>query len=149
VLLLEPDGLGVLTGGSSIRHLPFGTDAETVTRTLTATLGPVTRTTLPECGQGPRTQLGSDGFTVLVDGSRIVGWTDDGRSRPRLTTAAGIGVGSTLAAVRDVIADVEVSTDTLGPEWFSAATTMGGLLDGTAAGSRITLVYAGETCFFR
>jgi hypothetical protein len=148
-LVLEPDGLGLLVEASSVRHLPFGTDVVAVTTALDTTLGTMVRTTQTECGQGPRLQLSRDGFSALFDGVSFVGWHDSGRIRPPLTTAAGIGVGSTLASVRSVIADVTVTTDTLGPEWTAGELGLGGLLDGTAATSKVTQIYAGETCFFR
>jgi hypothetical protein len=146
--VLEPDGLGVLSG-TSIRHLPFGTDILTLTRSLEATLGPVSRSSMTECGQGARVQLAGQGFSALFNGVGFVGWHDSGRVKPHLTTAAGLGVGSTLASVRSALADVEVTTDSLGPEWTSGAQGLGGLLDGTAATSKVTQIYAGETCFFR
>jgi hypothetical protein len=147
-LVLEPDGLGVLVG-TSVRHLPFGTDIGAVTNALRSTLGTVTRTTQTECGQGARGQLSREGFSALFDGVAFVGWHDSGRVRPHLETMAGIGVGSTLASVRSVVADVQVTTDTLGPEWTAGEQGLGGLLDGTAPSSRVTQIYAGETCFFR
>jgi hypothetical protein len=148
-LVLEPDGLGVLVGASSVRHLRFGTDLPTVTTALESTLGTLVRTTQTECGQGPRLQLSRDGFSALFAGVSFVGWHDSGRISPPLTTVAGIGVGSTLASVRSALADVAVTTDTLGPEWTAGELGLGGLLDGTAATSTVTQIYAGETCFFR
>lgn len=147
-LVLEPDGLGVVNG-ASIRHLPFGTDVTTLTTALTATLGPVTRTTQTECGQGPRVQLTRQGFSALVDGASFVGWVDSGRTATRLTTVNGVGVGSTLGSVKAGFAGVTVTSGTLGPEWTTPDGGLGGLLDGTAPSSRMTDFYAGETCFFR
>jgi len=148
LLVLEPDGLGLATG-ASIRQLPFGSDVVTVTNALTRTIGPVTRTPQPECGQGPRVQVSGQGFSALFDGTKLVGWLDSGRTKAPLTTANGIGVGSTLARVRSSFAGVTVTTDSLGPEWTTADESFGGLLDGTAGTSRMTDFFAGETCFFR
>lgn len=147
-LVLETDGLGVLTG-TSIRHITFGSDVKTLTLALEATVGPVTRQTLPECGQGARVQLARGGFSALVNGADFVGWTDSGRSTTTLTTVSGIGVGSTLAQVRAAYADVTVSEGSLGPEWYLSEEGLGGLLDGTDPTSKVSVVYAGETCFFR
>jgi len=146
-LILQVDGLGVATGGS-IRQLPFGTAAATVSTALTTTLGSPRTTRQPECGQGARTQLDRQGFSVLIDGTRFVGWTDDGAGGRHLTTADGLGVGSTLAQVRGRLAGVQVVTDTLGPE-FSSDGGLSGLLSGTSASAKVTTLYAGETCFFR
>ena len=148
VLILQTDGLGVLVGESSIRQLPFGTDRALVKQALTGTLGPVRASSAPECGQGPRTSLDVGGFGALFDGSRFVGWTDTGRGGRRLSTANGIGVGATLSALRAAFGPVSVTADTLGPE-FVLTSGFGGLLDGTGSRSRITTLYAGETCFFR
>jgi hypothetical protein len=147
-LVLEPNGVGLVTG-ASIRHLPFGTDVTSLTRALTATIGPVSRTTQTECGQGPRIQLSRQGFSALVNGASFVGWVDSGRTTPRLTTVNGLGVGSTLASIKAGFAGVTVTTDSLGPEWTTPDGAVGGLLDGTATTSRMTDFYAGETCFFR
>jgi hypothetical protein len=150
VLVLETDGLGALVSGTSIRQLPFGsTTLSTVSTALTTTLGGRPRSsTSSECGQGPRTTLGRSGFSALFSGTTFVGWTDTGRTGRRLTTANGIGVGSALTALRQAYGPVTVTTDTLGPE-FTLSSGLGGLLDGTSGKSRITTLYAGETCFFR
>jgi hypothetical protein len=148
VLILEPDGLGVVTGAASIRQLPFGSDFTVVRNVLTATLGTLSSTSQTECGQGPRLQLARHGFTALFDGTRFVGWFDGGRSGLNLTTADGLGVGSTLGAVRSSAAGVKVTSDTLGPE-FSSVGGLGGLLDGTSNTSKVTSLWAGESCFFR
>jgi hypothetical protein len=147
VLVLEVDGLGVATG-ASIRHLPFGTDKTTIRTLLTNTVGAPKATDQPECGQGPRTQLDRQGFSALFDGTKFVGWTDSGKGSSKLTTADGIGVGSTLAAVRSSQADITVTTGSLGPE-FTSPGGLGGILDGTGANAKVTVLYAGESCFFR
>lgn len=149
VLVLEPDGLGVASESGSIRHLPFGgTDAAALKGALTVTLGTPQAGDLPECGQGPRTYLQVNGFQVLLDGTTFVGWTDQGAAGRTLTTAAGLGVGSTLGDVKAAL-DVTVQTDSLGPEFFTSDGSFGGILDGTKDSSKVTVLYAGETCFFR
>jgi hypothetical protein len=120
-----------------------------VSTALAASLGGRPRSsTSSECGQGPRTTLGRSGFSTLFNGTRFVGWTDTGRTGHRLTTATGIGVGSTLTALREAYGPVTVAADTLGPE-FTLSSGFGGLLDGSSGKSRITTLYSGETCFFR
>jgi hypothetical protein len=147
--VLQPDGVGVAVGDATIRQLPFaGTPAARVRTAVAAALGPLTLTRLPECGQGARTSAGRQGFSLLLDGARFVGWTDQGAPGRRLTTADGIGVGSTLAALRRSLGTVEVTAGSLGAEW-TAAGGLSGVLDGTSAGSRVTVISAGETCFFR
>ena len=150
VLSLRPDGLALLTAdGATASTLLFGTaTAAQVDRAITLALGKPIRDTLPECGQGPRMASTRDNFSALYDGTRFVGWSDRGKTRRKLTTANGLGVGSTLAQVKQREADATVSADTLGPEFFSE-TGVSGMLDGTKSTSKVTLIYAGETCFFR
>ena len=147
-LVLQSDGLG-LGSGASIRQLRFGeADADTVRGALRATLGMPEENDLPECGQGARTSLGRDGFSVLLADDVLVGWTDQGDKGRALTTADGLGIGSTLKEIRAARADVEVTEGSLGPEFLDGA-GFGGILDGTKGSSKATLVWAGETCFFR
>jgi peptidoglycan hydrolase-like protein with peptidoglycan-binding domain len=148
VIILEGDGLGFLTGRSSIRQVPFGANAATARQAVTTALGPLTVTALPDCGQGPRTSAARAGFSLLLDGRRFVGWTDQGAPGRRLTTADGLGIGSTLAQLRRSLGTVTVTRGTLGPEWTSGR-GLSGLLDGTRPTSRVTVIDSGETCFFR
>lgn len=150
MLSLRPDGLALLTAdGATTSTLLFGTaTAAQVDRAITLALGRPTRDTLSECGQGPRASSTRDRFSALYDGTRFVGWSDSGKTKRKLTTANGLGVGSTLGQVKQQEPDAKVSTDTLGPEFFSE-TGVSGILDGTKTSSKVTLLYAGETCFFR
>jgi len=146
-LVLEVDGLGVAVG-ASIRHLPFGTPRSAVSAALTATLGELRVSRLTECGQGARTQLDRQGFSVLLQGTRFVGWTDAGSAGRHLTTADGVGVGSTLGQVRAQYPGVSVTTGTLGPE-FSSPRGLSGLTTAASSAGKVTTIYAGESCFFR
>ena len=149
VLVLEPDGLGYVVGESSVRHLKFGTDAATVRTVVAKALGgKLTVNDLPECGQGPRTSAGRAGFTVLVDGTSFVGWTDQGAKGRRLTTLDGLGIGSTWKAVQESLPGATVADGSLGAE-FTDDGGFGGILAGMSPSSKVTLLYAGETCFFR
>lgn len=149
VLVLEPDGLGYVVGEASIRHLPFGTDAATVRTVVGKALGgKLAANDLPECGQGPRSSAGRAGFSVLLDGTKFVGWTDQGAKGRRLSTLDGLGTGSRYVEVQESLPGVTVSDGSLGAE-FTADNGFGGILDGMSPTSRVTLLYAGETCFFR
>ena len=148
VVVLEPDGLGVLIGTSSIRRLPFGSPARAVRTAVAAALGPLRTTDLPECGQGPRVGSDRQGFSLLFDGTRFVGWTDQGAPGRRLSTADGVRVGSTRAQLERSLGDPTVTDGSLGIEWNSPGGLFG-LLDGVRPTSRVTVVSAGETCFFR
>ena len=148
VMVLQSDGLGFFVGGSSIRQMPFGSPVTAVRTAVTATLGRLVATSLPECGQGPRTEASHGGFSLLFDGGRFVGWTDQGRSGQRLTTGDGLGIGSTLAVLRRSLGTVTVSASSLGVEW-SVEGGLSGLLAGRLNGSTVTVISGGETCFFR
>jgi hypothetical protein len=149
VLVLESDGLGYLVGDASIKHLPFGSDATAVVTAVgTALGGSLTKNDLPECGQGPRSGAVRAGFSVLFDGSKFVGWTDQGAKGRSLTTADGLGVGSTLREIKAARPGTTRTDGSVGTE-FIDSDGFGGILDGGGLSSRATLVYAGETCFFR
>lgn len=150
VLILEPDGLGVLVSEASIRHLPFETTtAAEITTVLRNVLGTGRHEALPDCGQGPRSSYATHGFSVLLDGTRFVGWTDQGAPGRSLTAADGTGIGMTLQELRRLHPQVTVTNDTLGPEFSQEGPAINGFLNGKAPTSRVTTVYAGETCFFR
>jgi hypothetical protein len=146
---LETDGLLIATGTQPAKHYALGSSDVAVRAALASALGgALTVTTSPECGQGPRTAADRDGFSILIDGTKFVGWVDQGAPRRHLTTRRGLGIGSTLTQVRLLLSGVTVSNATLGPE-FVTGSGLGGLLTGTSNNSTITTIYAGETCFFR
>jgi hypothetical protein len=150
VLVLEPDGIGLLVGASSIRHLPFETTtAAQAMSALDLTLGKGKAQDLPDCGQGPRRSYLTEGFQLLFDGTKFVGWFDGGAPGRTLTSADGVGIGITLDRLKALRPHVQVIEDTLGPEFGEEPTGISGFLNGTASTSRVTKVYAGESCFFR
>lgn len=152
ILVLRPDGLDLVsTSGARLSRIDFGTATSTqVDKALALALGGTApkREDLPECGQGARKSARVDRFSVLYDGTSFVGWTDQGVKGHRLTAANGLGIGSTLAQVKAAQPDTTTMNDSLGPEFFSE-TGISGMLDGLKASSKVTLTYAGETCFFR
>lgn len=150
VLTLEPRGLGVRVGSGRIRHLPFGTSSTQVIAAVKSALGTGKISLDPECGQGPRSTYQVKGFSLLLNGKKFVGWTDQGTPGRRLAARDGTGVGITLARLRQLHPNkITVMRDSLGPEFLHAGTGIDGLLSGTRRTSRVTTVFAGETCFFR
>jgi hypothetical protein len=157
-VVLEPDGLGYVSGASSIRHEPFATTSSTTIAQVVSSLFGVAgaRNALPDCGPSIEVlayPTSSDVLSLYLDGERFVGWTVTRRvpaqpSSQHLTTAAGIGLGSTLADLRRAFPTVEVTTGTVGPEWSVAGGLAGGL-DGTRPSSVVTRIGAGQTCVFR
>lgn len=152
-LVLRADGLAVRARSGQTRRLPFGALSSRVTVAVKNSLGAGRTLQAPECGQGPRSTYGVKGFSLLFKGKKFVGWTDQGAPRAvrgRLAAADGTGVGITLARLRMLHPrKIIVSRGTLGAEFTYAGKGINGLLTGTRPTSRVTTVYAGETCFFR
>lgn len=152
-LILRADGLAVRARSGQIRRLPFGSSSARVTVAVKSILGTGRTSVSPECGQGPRSTYWVKGFSMLFTGKKFVGWTDQGAPRAvrgRLAAAEGTGVGMTLARLRLLHPrKITVTRGSLGAEFTHAGKGINGLLTGTRSTSRVTTVYAGETCFFR
>jgi hypothetical protein len=147
-LNLAPDGLSLVTESGSARHASFGMARDVAMTMVGAALGkPAGTGRNEECGQGPMDMVDyKDGPTLFFMEGKFVGWDLDGRGKPAYTTAAGIGIGSTLTQMREVM-HVTVEESTLGHE-FSAG-ELGGLLSAAAPDGRIEHLWAGSTCQFR
>jgi hypothetical protein len=149
-MILEGDGLGFLVGSSSIRHFTFGeATSDQITTAVTNAIGAGSSSADTACGQGARSSYQVKGFSMLFDKGTLVGWTNTGVPGHVLTSADGIGIGITLAKLKTLEADVKVTSGSLGPEWFAGDKAINGLLSGTTSTSKVTAVYAGETCFAR
>ncbi len=144
-VVLRPDGLGFTDGGSSSSSLAFGSDAATVKDVLDRAFGAGGEFETPDCGPGTSTVQYELLFLRVQDG-RFVGWTT---GSPGLTTGDGVGVGSTLAELRDSFAQVTVTESTVGTEWTTGEGGVYGFLDGTAETSRVNSLSGGTTCVFR
>jgi hypothetical protein len=146
-LVLQGEGLDVLTGPASLRHLQLaGTDASTITDAVTRALGTGRTSALPDCGASVQV-VQWPGFALYLDGTRFVGWSEQAGGE-HLTTADGIGVGTTLADLRSARTGVQVRTGSLGAEWSLAEGLAGGL-SGTQPTSTITRIAVGQTCLAR
>jgi hypothetical protein len=146
-LALDDEGLRLIdpTSGSA-RPLPFGTPMATAIAAATSTFGgpPIEQSVNQECGAGPVLHARwPNGFVALSQEDRFLGW--DSRE-PGLTTADGIGIGSTRAEL-EASRRVEVEETTLGVE-FSAG-GLGGLFGSAESMAPITSLWAGLTCHFR
>lgn len=149
-LILRADGLAVRARSGRVRHLHFGATSAQVTMAVKNVLGTGKTSQDPECGQGPRSTYQVKGFSLLFNGKKFVGWTDQGALGRRLAAADGTGVGITLARMRALHPKkITVVRDSLGPEFSHAGKGIDGLLNGIRRASRVTTVFAGETCFFR
>ena len=130
------------TSPSSV--LPFGTDAATVRAATDRALLPGGEMATPDCGPGSST-VQHEYLFLRLQGGDFVGWTT---GTPGLTTAEDIGVGSTLAELREALPPVTVTESTLGAEW-STPGGLAGFLDGTADSSVVSSMGAGVQCIFR
>lgn len=146
-LVLEVDGLGVSDGAAHISHFPFATTtAAQIQGIVSPLLGSGVTTTLPECGQGPRTSYKARGLTLLFDKAAWVGWTSQTAG---LTTADGVGVGVTRKVVDASGTAFTFSESSLGTEFTAENSGLGGLMSGPDKTDTVTALYTGETCFAR
>lgn len=146
-VVLGPLGLGVV---------PFGTDAATVLAELEARFGPpVDDRPLGSCPSGEVDRLVQFAeLSVLIsatgDMARFVAWDLGAPSGavPRLTTAEGVGVGTTLAEARAAYGDrLELSPDDpFGPGFeveVDGPGRLGGTLTGTSASDTVATLSGG------
>lgn len=143
---VEPDGL--LVDGES---LPFGTDGQTVLDAVAGVLGEGEQGEQPDCPPGPATvaHFGDPerGLLLTLQEDALVGWSLDEGSA--LTTADGVGIGSTKAEVEAAYGPVEVLTDsTLGIEVY-VEDGISALLDADAPDGAVTAIWAGANCIYR
>lgn len=136
-VVLDPEGLG-LASGSSTRRLTFAeASASSVEEALRRALGPGRSSAQPDCGAG-LSAAAYPGVQLLLRVERFLGWSTQATD---LRTADGLGVGTTLAELREARSDVAVRESTVGTRWTAGG--MSGLLDDR---DRVTLIAAGQTC---
>jgi hypothetical protein len=144
-IALEGDGLRIfIIPSGSARPIPFGTPAADVIALLTKILGspPREEGDSPECGG--RFATWSAGLTTWFTRGAFAGWhVSDGS---RLTTASGIGLGSTRADVESAYA-VEVRRTSLGVEF--TAGKLAGILESSQTDAHVLHLWAGVTCVAR
>lgn len=143
-LALEGEGLrffDIQTGSAS--PIPFGTPAELTLSALAATAGGeiAEEGASAECGN-QYARL-ANGLTIWLRQDKFVGWS---LREPPLTTAGGIGIGSTRAELESVY-DARIVESSLGVE-FSAG-GLAGVLASDSPDARVQNLWAGETCIAR
>ncbi len=147
-LAVEGEGLRwFLQPSGSARAIPFGRSQHEVMASLEPVRGLAAKGTNQDCGVGPvQYATWRDGLSLVFQGNRFVGWSLDGRAEDVIATAAGVGPGTTRAALKSAY-NATVSRTSLGYE-FSAG-DLHGVLDGAAAGARVTDMWAGVSCVAR
>jgi hypothetical protein len=144
----DVDGEGlrffVVATGSS-RPLPFGTDSAVVHDAVlrTAAGGPAESGSGGDC-PGSYSRW-ANGLTLRYTDGRFVGWSVRGGDGT-VTTASGVGIGSSRVQVEDALA-IRVSSSSLGSEF--TAGELAGLFDGPSPDAKVTHLWAGETCIAR
>lgn len=146
-LAVEAEGLRLFNPqNGAARPIPFGTPRGDVLAAL-AFRGPPDTGTNSECGAGPLAYANwPDGLGLFFRNDKLAGWTLDQRREGAITTAGGIGPGSTRKQLEEVYA-ATISESTLGTE-FSAGEIFG-ILDGKGSDARITNMWGGLSCNFR
>lgn len=146
-LVIEGEGLRVFDVAGAARALPFGTPHESVITAVNIVVGGPApeQSTNEECGQGPvEFAQYANGLQLLFQEGQFRGWF---LREPGLTTADGIGVGTTRTDL-NAARTVEIQTDsTLGIEF--TAGDLGGFLTAADGSGTVESLYAGDTCFFR
>jgi hypothetical protein len=146
-LNVAPDGVSLVSGSGSARHVTFGMAQGVAVPMVASALGkPGHSGRNEECGQGPMDTVAfTGGITLFFMEAKFVGWDMDGKSA--FTTASGIGMGSTLKQMRESMSVTIDKDSTLGHEFASG--DLGGLLSDTTPSGKVTALWAGSTCQFR
>ena len=138
--------------GQGPRTLPFGTARAKAIAMVSGELGAPTKTGVyPDCGQGHAIGYAKfrSGIELTFVGGKFVGWTLEPGGDKRSMTANGVGIGATVATVQKLFPDVFIDPGNeeggLGPG-FTSDTWPNGWLDGARSTSKVTSLYAGETC---
>lgn len=147
VLAVEAEGLRLFNAKTgSARPVAFGTPRDQVLTSL-AFRGPPGTGRNSECGAGPLDYANwPDGLGLYFQGGNFVGWMLDKRAKGGITTASGIGPGSSRADLESAYS-ATFSDTTLGTEF--AAGELFGLLDGEGKNAKITNMWGGVSCNFR
>ena len=146
LLSLRGEGLALVdpeTG--SMRPLAFGVDDPLVRRAVAAARGaPTGHGTNPRCRAGSLDFALFDGdLTLWFEHGKFVGWAVGLTGSPQLTTASGLGIGSTRKALESAY-DAKVEGGPLGGRFEAGG--LHGVLTGGGAEAKVTALWAGTAC---
>ncbi len=156
VLVLDGEGLRiVLEPSGSARPIPFGESRASVVEQVSRLRNgqqPEMAENL-ECRATVATWAASTLQLYFTPDAapQFIGWSLGGRARtdataPAVTTASGIGIGSTRAALESAYV-ARVARSSLGVEFTAGG--MAGLLVSNAANAPIRNLWAGQVCLAR
>ncbi|HSK18328.1 MAG TPA: hypothetical protein VK912_04265 [Longimicrobiales bacterium] len=144
-LALEGEGLRIfLVPSGSARPIPFGTPKSATMEMLRTVLAVAPREEghSEDCGVDFATW--GNGLTVRFARDSFAGWSVGPGST--LTTASGLGVGSTRAELEDAYA-AEIGRSTLGIEFTAGG--LAGTLESEAPDAQVQHLWAGVACLGR
>lgn len=146
-LAVEAEGLRLFNKQSgSARAIAFGTPRGDVLAML-AFLGKPETGTNGECGAGALDYANwPSGLGLFFQDDKFAGWNLNDHGKGEMTTASGIGIGSSRTDLEAAYA-ADISETTLGTEF--AAGELFGLLDGKGNAAKITNMWGGVSCNFR
>lgn len=149
IVAVEGEGLRLFNPTTSAATpIAFGRSQTDVLKALERLRGAASKGTNQDCGAGSVDYATwSDGLSLVFQRNRFVGWGIDRRAAGTLTTASGVGPGSTRQQLDAAYGDVSVRQSSLGTEF--AAGGFSGVIDGTKASSKITDMWAGTNCVAR
>ncbi len=148
-LAVDGEGLRLFNpANGAATPIAFGWPQRDVLGMLERLRGPAAKGANKDCGAGPVDYATwPDGLSVVFQHNRFVGWGIDSLGSGALSTASGVGPGSTRENLEAAYADVSVLQSSLGTEFTAGG--FSGLIDGSKASSRITHMWAGISCVAR
>ncbi|MBY0306640.1 MAG: hypothetical protein K2W86_15990 [Sphingomonas sp.] len=150
LVALVGDGLQLVDGDSGKTYaVPFGTAQDQAIERIGKVQGPIGDSgDYEECGAGPIFYADFPGkLTLLFQDKKFAGWSVGGPGADaKLTTLAGIGVGSTRTAL-EAAYTATIEESTIGIEFMAG--DMSGLLDSAKPTAKISDLWAGVTCIAR
>lgn len=149
LLSLAPDGLQLVEANSGKTYpIPFGTpEKDTVDRVAKARGAVVDEGANDECGAGPVDYANFEGNVSLIfQEGKFAGWSINDGGDAKVTTMAGIGLGSTRKAL-EAAYTTTVEESSIGTEFMAGE--LSGLLSDKGPDAKVTDIWAGVTCIAR
>ncbi|MEJ7776613.1 MAG: hypothetical protein WKF52_04325 [Sphingomicrobium sp.] len=146
-LAIDGEGLRLFDVKSgSARPLAFGAPRRQVLAALAFRGSPETGM-LEECGAGPLDYASwGDRLTLYFQDGKFVGWAASDRGSGRVSTASGVGPGSTRAELQDAYS-AKVFESTLGTEFEAGG--LFGILESPQPAAKVTTMWGGTSCNMR